>query len=161
MDTKDIYKHIDTDDSAISLHDCKATKMKFKDNCISFYFENGFWITPEHKLSDLTDIVRTDASRVDFYIEQSYSDEVFIYIFRNNLFKKTIREQWDIQKLAKVINDKSFRLEFLYQYKGYNEQLHDCWLHFDTKPYHFECQLRIPAIKVDYCWNNLCPDKKW
>ena len=161
MNSKETYKHIDTDDTFISLHDCYVTEMLVKDDCITVYFDNGFWIMPEHELSKLTDTVRTDSSRVDFYFDQSVSDEISVYIFRENIFGKTIREQWDIQKLTELINTKSFSLEFLYQYKGGYEQLHDCWLHFQKKPYHYECQLRIPVTKVTYCWNNLCPDKKW
>lgn len=161
MNSRDIFKHYDTDNSCITLHDCYATNITIEENRISFYFENGFWITPEHKQSKLTDTVRTDSSRVDFYFSKESLDDFLVYVFRKNIFGKTFREIWEIQKLTELVNKKFLNLEFLYQYKRYNEQLFDCWLHFDKSPYHYECQIKIPTTNVIYNWNNLCTDKKW
>ncbi len=160
MESKVFYKHCDIDDSFISLHDYYANKIIVEDSMISFYFENGFWITPDHKYNNLNNTVGTDSSMVNFYFEKEYADEILIYVFRKNIFRNTIREEWNLQKLTDFINNKRFRLEILYQYKGYNELIFDCWLHTDKKPYFYECQLKIPTTKATYCWNNLCEDQK-
>lgn len=155
------YLHCDNDDSYISLHDCYATKIYFNDNVLSFCFDNGFWIIPEHEFSDVEETVRTDKSRVDFHLEDSSLEDILIYIYRNSIFGKTLRKELPLDKLISLINEKNYRLEFIYQYKSYNELLFECWLWFDKKPYHYECQLKIPTRKAIYCWNNLCKDKKW
>ena len=155
------YLHCDNDDSYISLHDCYANKIYFNDNVLSFRFDNGFWIIPEHEFSDVEETVRTDKSRVNFHLEDSSLEDVSIYIYRNSIFGKTLREELPLDKLISLINEKNYRLEFIYQYKSYNDLLFECWLWFDKKPYHYECQLKIPTSKAIYCWNNLCKDKKW
>ena len=155
------YLHCDNDDSYISLHDCYATKIYFNDNVLSFCFDNGFWIIPEHEFSDVEETVRTDKSRVDFHLEDSSLEDILIYIYRNSIFGKTLRKELPLDKLISLVNEKNYRLEFIYQYKSYNELLFECWLWFDKKPYHYECQLKIPTSKAIYCWNNLCKDKKW
>ena len=151
------YNHIDTDDSALSLHDCYSNMINFENNILSFYFENGFWVTPSHNANDSPDVVRTDSSKVEYHIK----DEVTVYIFRKNIFGKTIRDEWKLEELIRLINNSSFGLEFLYQYKNSDEYLLKCWLHFDKKPYHYECELEMPTSKVEYFWNNLRYDKTW
>ncbi len=74
MRSKEIFNHLDTDDSAITLHDCNATHVTVEENCISFYFDNGFWIMPDHKQSKLTDIgfssKRTNIMTIAFVVSQ-------------------------------------------------------------------------------------------
>lgn len=155
------YIHIEKDDSYISLHDCYANRICLQSNILSFCFDNGFWIMPEHEFSDVQKTVRTDKSKVDFCFEDTDTEDVSVYIYRNNIFRKTVREEISLDKLVRLVNEKNYRLEFLYQYKGYNELIFECMLWFDKKPYNYECQLKIPTSKVIYNWNNLCKDKKW
>ena len=75
------YLHCDNDDSYISLHDCYANKIHFNDNVLSFCFDNGFWIIPEHEFSDVEETVRTDKLRVDFHLEDSSLEDISIYIY--------------------------------------------------------------------------------
>ncbi len=157
MNQNRIYKFRDTDDSVLSLHDCYANRVKLDNGILSFYFQDGFWVTPSHDANNSANILRTDFAQVDFHIE----DDVFIYVFRKNIFGKTIRTEWTAQELEYFINNNTYRLEFLYQYKNSIEQILKCWLHFDKKPYHYECQIEIPTFKVEYCWNSLCYDKTW
>lgn len=155
------YKHYDTDDRFLSLHDCYAQKVSFKNGILSFYFENGFWITSEHELNCLEKTVRTDSSKVEFHFSQNDENDVTFYVFSKTIFGKVVREEWQLNKLINAINSNNCKLEFLYQYKGYNEQIIECWLWSDKKPYHKECQLKISATKVVYCWNDLCEEKTW
>lgn len=157
----DIYKHCDSDDSFITLHDCYANRIAFENGILSFYFEDGFWITSEHKSNNLQKTVRTDSSRVDFHLEQFDSEEITVYVFQKSLFGKTIRKELKLNDLVAFVNDGTYSLEFLYQYKGSNEQIIECWLHFDKRPYDYECQLKIPARKTVYHWNDLRADREW
>ena len=152
-----IYTHIDTDDSVLSLHDCCAGRTRYDNGILSFYFEKGFWVTPLHHANYSSETVRTDCSQVDYYLE----DDVNVYVFRKNIFGKIIREEWTLEELVRLINNNTYSLEFLYQYKGNNEQLVKGWLLFEKEPFHYECQLEIPASKIVYCWNNLCYEKTW
>lgn len=73
----------------------------------------------------------------------------------------TIRKEWCMSKLLECINTKKFALEFLYQYKGYNSRVIDCWLWSNTPPFHRESQMKLRIEKVEYCWNDLCEDREW
>ena len=157
MNEQRVYTHIDTDDSVLSLHDCYANSIQFGNSILSFYFQNGFWVTPSHHANNYGETVRTDSSQVDYHLD----DDVSIYVFRKNIFGKTIRIEWTLEELVRFINNNTFSLEFLYQYKSHSEQLLKCWLHFDREPHHYECQIEIPTSKVLYRWNNLCYDKTW
>jgi len=160
MNDPKAYTHIDTDDSVLSLHDCCADRIQFEDGILSFYFPDGFWIPPLHPANTSSEIVRTDAARVDYHIEGAH--DVSIEVFRKNIFKQTICTQWTLEELIRRVNHKSFRLEFIYQYKNHTDLLWICWLHFDKKPYHYECRIYICApSKTEYLWNNLCSDRTW
>ncbi len=150
-----MYKHYDTDEH-ISLHDCRATKVKYEDGTISFYFLDGFWVWSEN--GDPT--VRTDASEVRFHLESEDETDITIYVFVKKR-KHTRRKEWELKKLIKIINSGKYELEFLYQYKAYHAQIFECWLWFDEKPYHMECELKMSTDKATYCWNELCKDKVW
>ncbi len=63
MNEQKVYTHIDTDDSVLSLHDCYANRIQFKNNILSFYFQNGFWVTPSHPANKSDKIIRTDFHR--------------------------------------------------------------------------------------------------
>lgn len=118
-----VYTHIDTDDSALSLHDCRANKIQFENGILSFCFENGFWIMPSHRASDYTEIVRTDYSQVDYHL----NDEVSIYVFRKNMFGRIIRTEWTLEEFVRLINNNTFSFEIIDQYKCYHTQLLKCW----------------------------------
>lgn len=157
----DVYKHCDTDDTFITLHDCYADSIYIDKGVISFYFKNGFWVTSGHEYNNFSETVRTDASKVDFCLEQENREELTVYIFKKNFFGSTVRKEWSFGKLADLVNNRGFSLEFLYQYKSFNAQIIDCWLHFDKRPYSYECQLKIPANNAVYFWNDLCENKTW
>ena len=144
----------------ICLHDCCADRILIEKGKISFDFADGFWITPDHKCSNFQEVVKTDSAKVEFFLEESF-EEIIVYIFRKGVFGKTIRETWTIQKLVDFVNNKANQLEFLYHFKQDHESLFQCELHFDKRPFRYECQIEIPVVKIVYKWDNLCPDRTW
>ncbi len=144
----------------ICLHDCCADRILIEKGKISFDFADGFWITPDHKCSNFQEVVKTDFAKVEFFLEESF-EEIIVYIFRKGVFGKTIRETWTIQKLVDFVNNKANQLEFLYHFKQDHESLFQCELHFDKRPFRYECQIEIPVVKIVYKWDNLCPDRTW
>lgn len=144
----------------ICLHDCCADRILIEKGKISFDFADGFWITPDHKCSNFQEVVKTDSAKVEFFLEESF-EEIIVYIFRKGVFGKTIRETWTIQKLVDFVNNKANQLEFLYHFKQDHESLFQCELHFNKRPFRYECQIEIPVAKIVYKWDNLCPDRTW
>lgn len=156
-----MYKNYDLSDEHISLHDCRATKMKWVDGVLTFYFEDGFWICPGHESISLEQAVCTDASEVRFHLLNQEESDITIYIFTERKNGKIMREEWELGKFVDAINNGSFEVEFLYQYKGYQTQIFECCLCLDKKPYHKECELKISTNQVTYCWNRLCEEHTW
>ncbi|MBE6747951.1 MAG: hypothetical protein E7557_01825 [Ruminococcaceae bacterium] len=152
------FTHNDTNTSYVSLHDCFATHIDTTNTTLTFTFDNGFWVTPEHDANTSNDISRTNLAKVDFIINE---DEITIYTFKKNFFRRTERIELSLNELINLINNEKYRLEFLYEYKGFNATIFDCWLHFDKKPYHYECELRIPVNKTIYRWNSLNENAIW
>lgn len=151
-----MYKHCETNDEHISLHDCHATNATYEKGVLTFCFDDGIWISS----NTLNKTVRTDKACVKFYLETGEECDVSIYVVEQKL-KRFIRKELQISKLLDSINNINYTLEFLYQYKGYNSMVIDCWLWSDKKPFHRECQIKLRVEKVEYCWNNLCEDREW
>lgn len=154
------YKHVEDGSEFISLHDCLANSIAIDEKKISFNFVDGFWITPNHPWGNPSETTRTDHSCVDFHLNGTLED-ISISVFRKNILRRTIREIWTIQRLADCVNKQIAQIEFLYQFKNYNEMLFECMLHFDRRPYFCDCQIKIPTLRAVYKWNNLCPDRLW
>ncbi len=155
-----MYKHCDCDDKHISLHDCHATKVVNENGILTFVFQDGIWVTPEHPSNTTDKVLRTDVAEVNFQLEFGDEDDVALYVFEEKR-KKTYRERWELSKFIEYINSEKYNLEFLYQYKGYNSMIIECWLWSDKKPYHRECELKLSIKGVKYCWNDLREDREW
>ena len=155
-----MYKYCEINDEHISLHDCHATNVTYENGVLTFYFDDGIWISSEYPGNILNKTVRTDEANVKFYLETGEEYDISIYVFEEKL-KMTVREECDISKLIESINSKKCTLEFLYQYKGYNSRVIECWLWSDKKPFHRECELKLRITKAEYCWNNLCEYREW
>ena len=159
------FKHIDPDafhGKELSLHDCISERILFKNNTLRFYLPYGFWVTTHHKTNLSGKVVRTDASTVDFSIEDI--DDIFIRVFTRHRwlwFRNTRAELWDIEKLIDSVNRGKCTLEFITQYRTYGEQMWHCAIRSDKKPYYRECHLHLPNAQATFCWNNLCPDREW
>ena len=156
------YKHTDSDashDETLTLHDCISEKICLSDNVLRFYFSDGFWIIPRHTANNLNKIVRTDEAVVDFLIENI--DEISIRVFKRNIFKKTYVLYWEITDLINAINKKNYTIEFIEQYRSYNEQLWHCIIRSKNNRCYYECQLHLPNAVATYYWNNLRPNCIW
>lgn len=154
-----MYIHCDRNDSGISLHDCIAEEIRFENGVLSFSFPDGFWITPAHPENETSDAIRTDSSRVDYRIADADADSIGIYVFRQSRFGKTIREDWLPADFIKAVNRGDYRVEFITRYKGYQSVLYKCWLWFDRKPYHRECEITLQTDGASFNWNRLRPDR--
>lgn len=155
-----MYKHCDIDDEYLSLHDCHATKVINENGVLTFVFNDGIWVAQGHPSNIADKTLRTDVAEVEYYLESGEECDITLYVFEEKS-KKTVREEWELAKLIECVNSEKYTLEFLYQYKGYNSVIIECWLWSDKKPYHRECEIKLSLKDVKYCWNDLCEDKAW
>ena len=155
------FSHCDHDEKHLTLHDCIAERAYFENGKLGFEFDDGFWVSPDHPESSLSELVRTDRSKVEYTLEDGEDYDVTVYVFKKSFFKKVIRTEWLVQELVNKINTGKCKLEFLYQYIDYNSRIVECELKFDKKPYRQECIMKISAPRVDYYWNNLRKDRPW
>ena len=159
------FKHTDPDafhDKELTLHDCIADKISFDNNTLRFYLPDGFWITPRHKENPFDKTIRTDASTVNFSLENI--DEITVRVFARDIWrwsKKSLVENWHIEQLVAAINSEQCTLEFITQYRSHHEQMWQCVIHSKKKPYYRECELYLPETKATFFWNNLCPNREW
>lgn len=154
-----MYKHYDNDDSLISLHDCHAEKISFSNGTLSFYFPDGFWIPSNHPENQINTTVRTDASRIDYHLLNEEIGDIYIYIFNKIRRGNVIRGVWEPTDFIDAVNDGSYRVEFIHKYTGYQSLLYKCWVWFDRKPWHKECEIIIPTDSITYCWNQICENR--
>lgn len=159
------FKHVDPDafhDREITLHDCIADKISFEKGMLRFYLPDGFWVTTHHKANLSGKVVRTDASRVDFSIEDI--DDIMLRVFTRRRWlwhRKARMEIWDMNQLITAVNSGKCTLEFITQYRCYYEQMWHCAIRSHKKPYYRECQLHLPETNATFYWNNLCLDREW
>lgn len=163
--TYEHFNHVNPDEfhgKELTLHDCISDKISFEDNILRFFLPDGFWVTPHHKENSFEKVVRTDASVVDFSIENM--DEVTVRVFTRNRWcwsRKTSVEIWDMEQLIALVNSGKCTFEFITQYRTHYEQLWHCAIRSNKKPYYRECQLHLPNTNATFCWNNLCLDREW
>lgn len=156
-----MYTYCDTDDRHISLHDCHAKKMTFENGILSFVFPDGFWISQQHALNHSENTVRTGPSQVDFEIIDEEVDGIEVSVFRIKRKGKAMREDWEPMNFINAVNAGDFRVEFITQYKSYQSSLFKCWVWYDRKPYHSECEIILHSENTVYRWNNLRYDRCW
>jgi len=152
-----MYKYQDTNEAWVGLHDCSATRAKFKEGMLSFVFPNGIWILDSHEANDTGNTVRSGEAKVRYELLYP-EDDVTVYVYKSKSADKTVRKEWKLKKLIQKINDGECRLEFLYQYKCGNGLIILCVLHSEQKPYFRECELRMLVNGVTYLWNEICPE---
>ena len=159
------FNHIDPDEfhgKELSLHDCIANNISYKNNTLRFNLPDGFWVTPHHKANLSGKVVRTDASVVDFSIEDI--GDIIVRVFtrhRWRWFRKTSVEYWDMEQLISAVNSGKCTVEFITQYRSYYEQMWHCAIRSKKKPYYRECQLHLSNTNVTFYWNDLCLDREW
>ena len=155
------FSHCDHSENLLSLHDCIAERAYFENGRLGFEFNDGFWVSPEHPESDLSELVRTGPSKVEYTLNDGEDYDVTVFVFRNLSRKKAIRTELTVRELVKKINSGKCKIEFLYQYTDFNSRIVECELVFDKKPYRRECEIKIFAPEICYYWNNLRKDRPW
>ncbi len=155
------FSHCDQNEAHLTLHDCVAERAYFENGKLGFEFNDGFWVCPDHPDSHLSEVVRTDFSKVEYTLTDGEDYDVTVYVFKRSFGKKMIGTEWTVQKLVNEINNGKCKLEFLYQYLDYSARMVECELYFDKKPYRYGCIMKISAPKVRYYWNNLRADRPW
>ena len=155
------FAHCDCNETCLSLHDCTAEQVYFEDGKLGFAFPDGFWVSPEHPESHLSNIVRTDRAKVEYTWGDGAEYDITIYVYEKNIFKKTIRVEWTLGQLLREINSGKCKLEFLYQYVDFHARIVECELVSSHKPYRRECMMKVSAPKVHYFWNHLREDRPW
>ncbi len=159
------FKHTDPDDfydKELTLHDCIADKISFDNHTLRFYLPDGFWITPYHIENNSEKVMRTDASVVDFSIEDV--DDILVRVFTRHRwpgFRNIRVELWNMEQLISAINSGKCTLEFITQYRSHCEQMWDCVIHSKNKPYYRECQLYLAKTEATFFWNDLREDREW
>ena len=86
-------------------------------------------------------------------------DDIDVYIFHAARRGKVTREVWEPTDFINAVNNGSYRVEFIYKYTGYQSLLYKCWVWFDKKPWHKECEITISTDCISYCWNRICEDR--
>ena len=161
----DNFKHIDPDEfhgKELTLHDCMSDKISFENHTLRFYLPDGFWVTSHHIENASEKVIRTDASVVDFSIEDI--DDIIVRVFTSHRcfgFRNTSVELWNMEQLISAINSGKCTLEFITQYRTHYEQMWHCVIHSKKKPYYRECQLHLPETEATFFWNDLRPDREW
>ena len=56
------FSHCDHNENYLTLHDCIAERAYFENGKLGFEFHDGFWVSPNHPESNLSELVRTDRS---------------------------------------------------------------------------------------------------
>lgn len=151
-----MYQH-----KSVSLHDCRADKMFFRNGILSFEFSNGYWVLPDHPQNHSEKIVRTGRAKIEFQIIDEEINGVTCYIFKVSRGGKVIREEWEMCNLINAVNNGTFQIEFIDEYEGYQSRLYKCWIWFGVKPYHYECEIILHNENIAYFWNELQYDHIW
>ncbi len=139
-------------EESVDLHDCRAAEMSLQEGILSFCFPDGFYVMRND--SEGRKIFYTGEAQVEFPLLCPDEDGITIYVFTKDN-DKTIREEYTAEDFMKLINEKSYSLEFLYSYIGFQAFKFDGWLWFDDEPYHKECEFTILAKKALYHWNTM------
>ena len=87
------FSHCDHNEKHISLHDCVAERAYFENGSLGFEFNDGFWVLPDHPESNLSKLVRSDFSKVEYSLENGEDYDVTVHIFKKSFWKKN-NQNW-------------------------------------------------------------------
>lgn len=160
------FIHCDNSNEFLTLHDCIAERAYICDGKLVFEFPDGFYISAQHPDNPYGNCLLTDAARVEFVLEDSYGYHAYAWLFvreRKKNSKKTVR-YWDLDLFMKKVNSGMCKFEFTEHYMNtqnpFDNVICGC-LRGNKKLSFCECWMRIYATKINYYWNNLCPDRPW
>ena len=72
------FLHNDHDEQLLTLHDCRANRAELRDGVLSFWFEEGVWVTQSHPENPTGKTVRTGPARVDYMLRETDGDDVSV-----------------------------------------------------------------------------------
>ena len=150
---------------SISLHDCRADKIELDGNDLILHFSDGFWITPASSYIDHDTPLKTGPAQVRIHSLGPFPALDSIDIHRPiRLFGKELicrRCQPDAEDFLKLVNAPEFELEFINEYRNSVSTLYECWIWRKGRGMFAECQFRTVFKSVEYCWNEILPDREW
>lgn len=161
---KDMWKNcVENAYKDISLHDCVVNCVEIFDNILSLTLDDGFWMLADSKFNSCGETVRTDKSKIIF---DDFDENLSVfYVFKRHYFlgKRicTTRKRVKMQKLFEKINSGEWEIEFSDQYYAFHRVLFFGSVTTKKKIWEFDFQLVIDCEKMEYCWNNICTDRKW
>ena len=158
------YSELNVFDS-ISLHDCRAERMELDGDDLVIYFPDGFWITPASPYIDHDTPLKTGSAQVRIQSPGPFPALDSIDIHRPiRLFGKELlcrRFQPEAEDFLKLINAPAFELEFINEYRNSVSALYECWIWRKGRGMFAECQFHTVFQNVEYCWNEILPDREW
>ncbi len=137
----------------ISLHDCRATQMEIDGEDIIFRFEDGFCITPENEANSTGEVLYTGRAQLRIIRPDSFEAHLLHEDTRFGYPPLSVKERITPEQLAEMLNSGDYELEFISEFIGYKSYYYQCWLWFDRKPYHVECQLEARCCELEYSWD--------
>ncbi len=153
------YKYSDQNECLYLLHDCISDIVDYSEGVLSFEFDDGFWVLPNHPAEPYGETVRTGRSVVRYTLTNLDESYISIFLFTRNIFKKYTCREISLDKFLRIINSKNGSVEFFYQYIDGNTRLIDCRLKIKGKWKH--CLINVSTENVTYLWNNLMKDRVW
>lgn len=160
------FLHCDSSNEFLTLHDCIADRAYLRDGKLVFEFSEGFYIAAQHPDNPYDNCLLTDSARVEFVLKNGagYDAYSWLCVRKRTLIRKKMFRGWNIDVLIDNINSGKCKLEFIDHYVNTqcpDENVFSCELRGNKKPFFCECRMRIYATKINYYWNNLCPDRPW
>lgn len=127
----------------VSLHDCRSNHIEFDKNHITFRFPDGFYVRNHSEWS------KTLSGKMTCHIALDDTDGFSAYIFRKNIFGKTLREDRS-KSIIRDINGGKYEFEFVTVYRSYQFVLFKGYLWSDKKPYNTEYEIEIHTDEIIY-----------
>lgn len=94
------FSHCDHNEKYLTLHDCISERAYFENGKLGFEFDDGFWVSPDHPESNLSELVRTDFSKVEYTLTDGEDYDVTAYVFKRFFGEKTVGTEWTLQELV-------------------------------------------------------------
>lgn len=160
-----MWKYVEFDAyNTISLHDCRADQLWMEGEDLIVSFPDGFWVTPASHHIDHHTSLKTGSSQLRFIGLGADSVIDHAHLYKTTyLFHKPVlcrRITLEAEKLMKLVNDREYSLEFLYEFHRSPSRLYQCCLWRRNYIMESDCQLEITAKAIEYRWNEIRNDRE-
>lgn len=149
----------------IILHDCRSDSIRAEGDRLVINFPDGFWLLPASGYIDNDVPLKTGPAQLQIQGLAGYCPLDSVDLFKTTyLFRKPVlcrRIRMDAPDFLKRINDGNHELEFLWEYHRPGNALYQCWLWQKDNRVEAECQMELTVQSIQYCWNEVLPDRKW